>query len=288
VAEAFVGTSGWSYGHWRGLVYPAGTAVWDRRPWWLRLGLNSVEINSPFYRWPARSTFDDWRRKFPAGSAVTVKASQDLTHTGRLDPASVAAFAPRWADLDRLKDRRGVLLVQLPPSFRRDDERLDGFLASVPAGQRVAFEFRHPSWLCDEVLKRLDGANAAWVATRWKGMPFVDAPTADFGYYRLHGPDLDAPYTGRYSVEELALWSERIRLDLAGGRDAYLYTNNDQAAASVINALEVRRLLGHEPKTWAKGAMALIEGRWVPEPAPASVATEDAPKEVENDAAAVA
>jgi uncharacterized protein YecE (DUF72 family) len=148
----------------------------------------SVELNASFYRWPRDATFAGWRRRLPAGFQMSVKAPRGLTHGKRL-------FEPEeWvrrigAGLHELGDRRGPLVVQLPPDLQRDDGRLDYFLARLPAWIRVAVEFRHQSWHDDAVFALLERHGAAYCVMSGANLPCVLRATAPFVYVRLHGPD---------------------------------------------------------------------------------------------------
>ena len=141
---ARIGTSGWSYDHWDGVLYHPGLPQRDRLARYVE-EFDTVELNASFYRWPPPASFASCRRRLPDGFELTVKAPRGLTHARRL-------YGPeQWiermtAGLHELAGRRGPLLVQLPPSMQRDDERLDYFLRRVPAWMQPVLEFRHPSW----------------------------------------------------------------------------------------------------------------------------------------------
>ncbi|WP_370416685.1 DUF72 domain-containing protein [Streptomyces fradiae] len=230
----FVGTSGWQYRDWRGVLYPEG--VPQRR--WLEEYARSfaaVENNAAFYRLPERATFADWRERTPEGFVMAVKASRYLTHIKRLKaPAEpVARLMDRAAALGR---RLGPVLLQLPPNLRADPGLLDAALARFPTGTRVAVEPRHPSWWTDEVADVLAGRGAAlcWadrgsrpVAPLWR--------TADWGYLRLHeGRARPFPSYGR---KALVSWVERIAEGWPGARaDVFVFFNNDVGGAAVRNA----------------------------------------------------
>ena len=117
-----IGTSGWSYDHWAGVLYPPGMPPRDRLQRYVSV-FDTVELNASFYRWPAPPRFESWNRRLPPGFAMTVKAPRGLTHARKL-------YAPEeWltrisAGLHELGDKRAVVLVQLPPKMERDDERL--------------------------------------------------------------------------------------------------------------------------------------------------------------------
>jgi uncharacterized protein YecE (DUF72 family) len=139
-----VGTSGWSYDHWHGVLYPYGIPPRERLAHYLAR-FQTAELNASYYRWPRESAFRSWRDRLPEGFLLSVKAPGLLTHVQKL-------YGPeRWMerigrDLARLGSRRGPLLVQLSPRLGYDYARLAYFLARVPAGLRVAVEFRHPDW----------------------------------------------------------------------------------------------------------------------------------------------
>jgi uncharacterized protein YecE (DUF72 family) len=236
-----VGTSGWSYDHWQGVLYPDGTRPVDRLA--LYAGrFRTVELNSSFYRWPRASAFARWRARLPAGFRFSVKAPRGLTHAKRL-------YAPEaWVERIRrcwheLGDRRAVLLVQLAPDHSRDDARLAHFLGLVPPWLRVAVELRHPSWQDDAVFELLERHDAAYCVMSGAGLPCVLRATAPFVYVRLHGPDRHHLYAGCYPDDDLGWWADRCREWRAAGRDVLVYFNNDGAGHAVRNAETLRRLL---------------------------------------------
>jgi uncharacterized protein YecE (DUF72 family) len=236
-----VGTSGWSYPHWDGVLYPPKTAPSAR------LGLytqrfDTVELNASFYRWPRASTFASWQGRLPEGFELSVKAPRGLTHAKRLYQPEVwlERITAGWHELG---ERRGVLLVQLAPSHVRDDARLDYFLARVPSWMRVAVELRHPSWHDDAVFALLERRRAAYCVMSGAQLPCILRATAAFVYIRLHGPDADHLYAGSYSDADLGWWADRIREWVGAGRDVYAYFNNDGDGHAVRNAETLRHLL---------------------------------------------
>ena len=237
-----VGTSGWSYDHWDGVLYPPGTRPADRLAHYVRR-FGTVELNASFYRWPRTATFASWRRRLPPGFALSVKAPRGLTHAKRL-------YAPEvWVDRlvtcwHELGDKRAVLLVQLHPAHQRDDARLDWFLGLLPDWMRVAVEFRHPSWHDEAVYALLERHGAAYTVMSGAGLPCVLRATAPFVYVRMHGPDDAHLYAGSYSGADLRWWADRVREWSDGGRDVYVYFNNDGHGHAVRNAEELRGLVG--------------------------------------------
>ena len=239
----YVGTSGWSYDHWDGVVYPRGLPARERLAVYVSQ-FGTVELNASFYRWPADRTFAGWRRRLPEGFVMSVKASRGLTHAKRLykPEAWMSRTAAAWHELG---DRRGVLLVQLAPGHTRDDARLDYFLGCVPTWMRVAVEFRHDSWIDDAVFAILERHGAAYCVMSGAGLPCVLRVTAPFVYVRLHGPDQHHLYGGSYSDADLRWWADRMREWERARLDVYAYFNNDGAGNAVCNASNLSRFL-HE------------------------------------------
>jgi uncharacterized protein YecE (DUF72 family) len=203
----------------------------------------TAELNASYYRWPADAAFAHWRRRLPAGFVLSVKAPRGLTHAKRLfEPERWLARITR--SLARLGDRRGVLLVQLPPSAAVDHPRLAYFLECMPPGFRVAVEFRHPSWNCDQVFELLQRHGAAYCVMSGAQLPCVLRATAPFVYLRLHGPDHRHLYGGSYSDDDLRWWADRIHEWQGTDHEVFVYFNNDGDGNAVRNAITLKRLVG--------------------------------------------
>ena len=125
-----IGTSGWSYDHWQGVLYPHQLPPRSRLDCYIQ-HYQTVEVNSTYYRWPPNTTFANWRERLPQGFLMTVKAPRGLTHSKHL-------YSPeKWLEgmSERLQcfgDRLGTLLVQLSPPFGCDSARLAYFLEQMP------------------------------------------------------------------------------------------------------------------------------------------------------------
>jgi uncharacterized protein YecE (DUF72 family) len=237
-----IGTSGWSYDHWDGVLYPPGTPPRDRLAHYVRR-FDTVELNASFYRWPRTATFASWRRRLPPGFGLSVKAPRGLTHAKKLYAPEVwvERLVSCWHELG---DRRAVLLVQMHPAHERDDARLDHFLSLLPWWMRVAVEFRHPSWHVDEVFGLLERRGAAYCVISGAQLPCVLRATAPFVYVRMHGPDREHLYAGSYPEKDLRWWADRIREWADGGRDVYVYFNNDGYGHAVRDAEGLRTYVG--------------------------------------------
>lgn len=237
-----IGTSGWSYDHWEGVIYPRGLPVAKRLARYVEV-FDTVELNASHYRWPRDATFASWCTRLPVGFTMSVKVHRGLSHFRRLsDPEPSVDRIERCQTA--LGDKREAVLVQLRADMARDDDRLDRFLSLVPAWIRIAVETRHRSWDAPAVDELLSGHRAAHVVTSGLGLCCIPRATTDFVYIRMHGPDCDTPYAGSYSDAELWQWAERIRCWREEGRRVLIYFNNDGAGNAVRNALRLRELLG--------------------------------------------
>jgi uncharacterized protein YecE (DUF72 family) len=242
--EVRIGTSGWSYDHWRGVLYPPRTPS-SRRLQTYAAVFDTVELNTSFYHWPRPETFAGWRDRVPAGFLFAVKAPRGLTHARRL--RSPGEWMPRLAEgVHALGDAAGFLLFQLPATLERDDDRLDGLLTVVPPGVRAAVELRHPSWNDEAVFALLERRDAAYCVMSGAGMPCIPRATSDTVYLRFHGPDPERLYVGDYPRAELASWAARIAAWRQDGRNVVAYFNNDGEGAAVRDAQRLRELVAPE------------------------------------------
>lgn len=208
---------------------------------WYVAEFSTVEVNSSFYHWPRDSTFAGWKSRLPQGFRFSVKAPRGLTHGRRLLHPEVWAERIR-SGLHELGHSRGALLVQLPPDLQRDDLRLDYFLRALPVWVCPAVEFRHPSWVNQEVFELLVRRRAAYAVMSGAGLPCILRATAEFVYVRLHGPDETNLYGGSNSRDDLRWWADRIAEWADTGRYVYVYFNNDGDGNAVRNARDLRDL----------------------------------------------
>ncbi|MGR6921291.1 DUF72 domain-containing protein [[Actinomadura] parvosata] len=230
-----VGTSGWQYKDWRGVLYPEGVPM---RLWLETYAAEfaTVESNNAFYRLPSLESFAAWRDRTPPGFVMAVKASRFLTHIRRLEEPE-EPVARLMGAAAGLKEKLGPILLQLPPTLKADPGRLDRCLGCFPPEVRVAVEPRHDSWWTEEVRRLLEARGAALCWADRLGRPVTPLwRTAGWGYVRLH--------QGRsgWSYGEGALRTWAARVEEAGWQDAYVYFNNDPGGAAVRNARRFARL----------------------------------------------
>ncbi|HUR74286.1 MAG TPA: DUF72 domain-containing protein [Sporichthya sp.] len=235
-----VGTSGWQYKDWRGVLYPPRCPT----PRWLGEYSNefvTVENNNAFYRLPETETFARWRESTPPGFVMAVKASRFLTHIKRLkEPEEpVARLMDRVSGLG---DRLGPILLQLPPNLKIDLDKLDVCLRQFPTGVRVAVEPRHTSWWTEETRDLLIERKAALVWADRESRRITPLwRTTDWGYLRLHaGRARPLPCYGRAALKS---WGDRLRATYEEHDDVFVYFNNDPGGAAVHNARTFRGLV---------------------------------------------
>lgn len=237
--QIHIGTSGWSYAHWKGPFYPPDLPDARMLEYYAR-HFHSVEINSSFYRLPEPRTLRDWYADTPSDFLFTAKASRYITHMKKLrEPRkTVHAFLERISLLD---DKLGPILFQLPPHWHCNTDRLHTFLENLSSTFRYAFEFRDPGWLVPETLELLARYHAAFCIYDLQGYTTPDEITADHIYVRLHGPE-DA-YQGSYSERILAQRAARFREWSRTGKTVYCYFDNDQSGYATRNAGRLQTLL---------------------------------------------
>ncbi len=237
--KTYIGTSGWSYPHWKGPFYPEDLPDSKLLDYYCQ-HFDSVEINNSFYHLPSEHALEQWRDTTPPGFRFAAKASRYITHMKKLkDPQQgLETFMER---IDLLGNKLGPILYQLPPRWHCNPARLAAFLDALDETRRHAFEFRDESWINADILQMLEQHNAAFCIYELAGYRSPLHVTADFVYIRLHGPE--GAYQGSYDGRTLAAWARRIGKWRAQGIDVYCYFDNDEAGYAVENALDLQARL---------------------------------------------
>lgn len=237
--KIYIGTSGWSYKHWKGNFYPQDIKDSDEFSYYQKY-FQTVEINNSFYHLPLESTFTQWRKTSPKNFLFSVKASRYITHMKKLktDNEGLATFLKRAS---KLKEKLGPVLFQLPPGWKLNLMRLETFLNQLPAKFLYTFEFRNQTWMTDEVLALLRKHNCAFCIYELEHFLSPLETTADFVYIRLHGPG--KKYQGNYTRAALKKWAQKCENWQKKGKDVYVYFDNDQNGHAVANAATLLSLL---------------------------------------------
>src|SRR5215208_6660898 len=177
--DLYLGTSGWSYADWEGTLYPEGFPPGARLSEYAK-HYATVEIDSTFYGTPRRSTVERWREIVPEGFLFAAKFPQEITHEKNLVGSEEPAHT-FIQTMSLLGDRRGPLLLQLPPSFSVEGMGvLEDFLSILPEGPRYAVEVRHRSWLGSDLPELLGEQGVALTLIDYPRMPRMEEATADF------------------------------------------------------------------------------------------------------------
>jgi uncharacterized protein YecE (DUF72 family) len=261
--KLYIGTAGWSYADWNGIVYPPKRGTGFHALTWLQQWFNTVEINSSFYRPPQAKHAESWVRLVAdhADFQFTAKLWERFTHHRQSWPTAgeIAQYRDGIAPLIDA-GRLGAVLVQFPWSFRRTPEnRLWlGKIADAFSDYPLVVELRHETWNLPEVFEGL----------RARGIAFcnIDQPifkdsiepsahvTAPLAYVRFHGRNYDnwfregagqnERYDYLYSEEDLKPWLEKLKTMQTQAQDVYVVTNNHFQGQAVANALEIHTAMG--------------------------------------------
>ncbi len=234
-----VGTSGWSYDHWKSRFYPEDLPSTDRLPYYAE-GFDTVEVNSSFYHLPRETTFTKWRDQTPEGFVFSVKGSRYVTHVKKLAGVedAILNLTRRAVNLGR---KLGPILWQFPPQIKRDDDRLENFLGFLPEHLTHVIEFRAEDWFDEKVYDILQRHGVSCCSVSCPKFVTQLISTGKVGYLRMHGEA--GWYSSEYTDTQLRSWAERILRDFAGCSEAYVYFNNDANAYAVANARQLRALL---------------------------------------------
>ena len=213
----FVGTSGYNYPEWRGSFYPEKFPTSKMLPYYAER-FNTVEVNYTFYRMPTAALLEGWSGQTPEAFTFTLKAPRRITQDSKLRRCEeLTQIFCRTART--LGPKLGVLLFQLPPTFKRDDSVLEEFLELLPDGTRAAFEFRHDSWHEDAVFDLLRARNIALCIADSEKMSTPLEITADYTYFRLRDEG--------YQPADIERWANAVR-EKSGDRDAFVYFKHEE------------------------------------------------------------
>jgi uncharacterized protein YecE (DUF72 family) len=263
-----IGTSGWSYNEWAGVFYPDTNT--NKLSFYSKI-FRTAEVDSTFYAYPSKGLVIGWSKYTPDDFVFSVKLPQLLTHEKRLDLNSgVEADLVRFLSLMKpliSQGKLGPVLIQLPPSFtyEKDHERLDSFLKAVPDDVKFAVEFRHPSWLRDNVWETLRSLNIANTIVDEPLLPPDTVTTADFAFVRWHGRGNRPWYNYRYTKSELTSWVPKVKEVTSRVKETYGYFNNHFRGFAIENSLKMMGMLGvstpEQDEAGAKASRYLDKGR---------------------------
>jgi uncharacterized protein YecE (DUF72 family) len=227
-----VGTSGYNYPEWKGSFYPADLAAAKMLPFYAAR-FPTVEINYTFYRMPSEKILAGWTQQVPPEFRFTLKAPRRITHDAKL--VGCKDLSDTFCRVaGTLGPQLGALLFQLPPSLKKDVPRLEAFLEELPPKAPGAFEFRHPSWFDEDVMKALRKRGQALCVADSERLETPLDVTADFAYFRLRDEG--------YQPADIAQWAARIEALGARCKDIFVYFKHEEQGKGPAFA---RELMGH-------------------------------------------
>lgn len=238
----FIGTSGWSYKNWDKKFYPSDIKDEEKLAHYSQ-HFNAVEVNASFYRHLTTETYEKWNRLVPNDFAFVVKLHRYMTQMKKLkvDDKSREQLDQFFESIQPLGAKLKTILVQLPPSLKKDLVKLTHFLESLPQDYRYAFEFRDGSWFDKETKDLLQKHNIALVISDSPDWPSHVAATTDFSYIRFHGKE--KLFVSQYKEEDLEKWAQKLNNLQKSVKTNYCFFNNTDQGYAIGNAKKIRELL---------------------------------------------
>ncbi|MEM5815099.1 MAG: DUF72 domain-containing protein [Candidatus Aenigmatarchaeota archaeon] len=236
--KIYIGTSGWQYYHWKGKFYPEDLPSKDFLKFYSKY-FNTVEVNTSFYHFTKKSTFEKWQKEVNKNFLFSIKLHRLFTHFRKLklnkdDKRILKETIETYKVLEK---NLGPILIQLPPSLKKDLKVLEKFLKNFK-NLKLAIEFRHKSWLDKETYNFLKKKKVTFVISDSPRWPTDIVKTTDFVYIRFHGkPKL---FASKYEKEELQRYAKEIKK--LKPKILFAYFNNDAEGYAVEDALEFQKL----------------------------------------------
>jgi uncharacterized protein YecE (DUF72 family) len=242
--DLLLGTCGWSYAEWEGILYPTKQGKLKQ----YSSIFPTVEIDSTFYAIPKGGTILGWARYTPPNFVFSAKLPQTITHRKAINPAR-GVDADLKAFLEAMKplteaEKLACVLVQLPGFLRFNSERLESFLSILPEKPRFAVEFRHSSWLREETFKILAAHRVAYVIVDEPLLPPDVHVTSEIAYLRWHGRGDRPWFNYKYSQQQLEEWVPRVNEVVGKAEKVLGYFNNHFHGYAPENCLQISEMLG--------------------------------------------
>jgi uncharacterized protein YecE (DUF72 family) len=246
MGKVLLGCSGWSYKEWEDIFYPKDE---KGKLSFYSSYFTTAEIDSTFYSYPKKGIVYGWNKATPKGFKFSAKLPQIITHEKllKLEEGVIEDLVSFLDLMDILKKQKklGALLIQLPPSFKKDIRTLESFLSYLPEGYEFACEFRHLSWFEDNLaFSTLENYNVAYVIVDEPLLPPEVKITSNFSFIRWHGKGKRPWYNYRYKIEELKPWVKVLEEVKSKVNHLYGYFNNHFHGYAVVNCLQMLQLIG--------------------------------------------
>jgi len=255
-----IGCQGWNYDDWitraggKSVFYPRGTKSGEMLAVYAEI-FETIEVDSTFYAIPPASVIENWYKKTPAHFTFSLKMPQEITHEHALRRSAFEMTDEFCERVKELKEKLGVVLVQLAPQFEASKENaqnLRKFLERLPRGIRFAVEFRERAWLIDWTFQELEKNRVALALVEGSWIPreltfsAIEKLRADFAYVRFMGErDLTAfDKIYRHMDANLQMWADEIERIKA--KEIFVYFSNFYEGHAPASAVKLKKLLGQE------------------------------------------
>ena len=275
-AHIYVGTAGWSYKDWEGIVYPAQIRKSQHPVEYMAQYFDMLEINTSFYGHIKPEWGKLWCRKASGvnpGFMFTAKLNRAFTHSPIAVVESTSAntihagpdderFAKVGLDSIAEEDMLGGLLVQFPISFKNTNQNRDYLDVLLDKFRQypLVVEVRHNSWTNQGTLRYFAQKGVAFCnidqPLLGKAVVPSDLVTSPVGYVRLHGRNYEQwfdsdsgsdRYNYLYNHEELQAWKQRVDVISGKAQKTFVVTNNHFEGKAAVNALQLRSMLTGGP-----------------------------------------
>lgn len=238
-----IGTSGWSYKHWKGIFYPPKLKVTE----WIRFysdHFQCTEINGSFYKLPTEATVIDWTQKVPPDFLFCPKMSRFLTHMKKLnDPEE--PLQRFFGIFEPMQHMMGPVLLQLPEVLKFNYDKAEHLYRLMKTRYRkndFVMEVRHPSWLQEESLTLMTKYDIGLVISQsGERFPYSEMITAKNIYIRFHGPQ--ALYASSYPDELLKEFAKKFKKWEKKGHAIWAFFNNDIHGYAIADAKRLVKIL---------------------------------------------
>ena len=239
MAELYVGLSGYSYKPWQGedRFYPPDLKQKQFFNFYQK-HYPAVEMDGTWYRMPGEKAVEGWDLQAEPSFRYTFKAHRNITHLGRLKVESIDSLKFMRKRLEPLEKKGllGAIFFQLPPNFKRNDQRLREFCESLPQPFPYAMEFRNESWFVPEVESILAEHNVAWASWDTEDVPGQQRNSGNIIYSRMRRET--------YTDEQLGHWAKWFERALAAGKDCYVFFKHEDEGSPWIDADRLLRMMG--------------------------------------------
>ena len=239
----YIGTSGWSYSHWKEVFYPPKLKPTDYLGFYSK-SFSITEINTSFYHLPKLQTVLNWVAKVPENFRFCPKLSRYITHMKKLNEPE-EPLQRFFEVFEPMKNVMGPVLIQLPPSLKFNYDTAEYFFKVLKKNYKeyeFVLEVRHNTWLGEESLTLMTKYDLGFVISQsGKRFPYSETVTSKNIYVRFHGPV--QLYASSYSDEMLEDFAAKFRKWINQGHVIWAFFNNDIHGYALVNANRLEELL---------------------------------------------